>query len=399
MRSFLTVLGLTAIALAGCGDASPTAGTGGGGGSGGSGPSEWVWELPDTVPPPRVPDDNPMTAEKVELGRWLFYDERLSGNETQSCASCHVQALAFTDGMPVSEGSTGELTPRSSMSLANAGYQASLTWANDALVRLERQARVPMFGENPVELGLANLEDELIDRMNADPRYPDMFAAAFPEEEDPVSVDNITKAIASFQRSMTSFGSKVDRWAAGDRTALNESEQRGLALFFGGTSAAGVLDAFECFHCHGGFLYSQSSDDAFQVFDQKFFINNGLYNLDADGSYPQGNQGLFEITGDPADKGAFKPPTLRNIELTAPYMHDGSLETLDDVIDHYARGGTLTESGPNAGDGFDNPNKSAFLNGFEITGQEREDLKAFLRALTDKDFINNPAFSDPALTE
>ncbi|MEM7138124.1 MAG: MbnH family di-heme enzyme [Myxococcota bacterium] len=404
MKPRLLTLSL-ALALAACGDTGPDLGTGGtgaaggsgGSGAGGTGPTAWEWNLPDSVPPPRVPEDNPMNVEKVELGRWLFYDKRLSGNLTQSCASCHFQELAFTDGLPMSPGSTGELTPRGSMSLANAGYAASLTWANDVLVRLERQALIPMFGEEPVELGLGNMEDELLERMNDDEQYPDMFAAAFPEEEDPVSVDSITKALASFQRSLTSFGSKVDQWAAGDTTALNESEQRGLALFFGGENAAGVLDAFECFHCHGGFLYSQSSDDAFQVFDQKFFVNNGLYSLDPDGSYPPGNQGIFEMTGDPADKGRFKPPTLRNIALTAPYMHDGSLETLDDVIDHYARGGTLTEEGPNAGDGFNNPNKSAFLNGFEITEQEREDLKAFLRALTDESFITDPAFSDPFL--
>jgi len=382
MKATLIGLGLV-LFVAGCGSDAGNTG------------APWVWNLPETIPEPRVPDDNPMTVEKVELGRFLFYDKRLSGNQTQSCAGCHRQELAFTDGLPLAEGSTGQLTPRSSMSLANAGYQASLTWANEVLVRLEQQALVPMFGEEPVELGLANLEDELLQRMRDDERYPEMFAAAFPDEDDPISVDSITKALASFQRQLTSFGSKVDRWADGDQTALNQSEQRGLALFFGGTNAAGIDDAFECFHCHGGFLYSQSSDDAFQVFDQKFFMNNGLYSLDEDGSYPAGNEGIFDMSGDPADKGKFKPPSLRNVAVTAPYMHDGSLATLDDVIDHYARGGTLTESGPNAGDGFENPNKSSFLNGFEITEQEREDLKAFLNALTDGDFLNDPAFSDP----
>jgi len=168
-----------------------------------------------------------------------------------------------------------------------------------------------------------------------------------------------------------------------------------MALFFGGTSAAGTADAFECFHCHGGFLFSQSSDDSQQVFDQKFFMNNGLYNLDQDGSYPPGNQGLFEITGDPADKGRFKPPSLRNIEVTAPYMHDGSIATLEEVIDHYARGGRLIESGPYAGDGKENPNKSAFVRGFVISDQEKQDLLAFLRALTDDGLVNNPSYSDP----
>jgi cytochrome c peroxidase len=360
-----------------------------------TGSEDWVWDLPDTVPEPRVPEDNPMTAAKVELGRFLFFDKRLSANETQSCGSCHQQELAFTDGLAQAEGSTGDIHPRSSMSIANAGYAASLTWANEAVVLLEKQALVPMFGEDPVELGMANMEDELLRRMREDDDYPTMFSEAFPLEIDPVSLDSITKAISAFQRQVTSFNSKVDRWQARDSTALNESEQRGMALFFGGTNAAGVDDAFECFHCHGGFLFSQSSDDAGQVFTQKFFMNNGLYNLDEDGSYPAGNEGIYEMSGDPADKGKFKPPSLRNIELTAPYMHDGSIETLEEVLDHYARGGRLIEDGPYAGDGRDNPNKNSLLNGFAMTEQEKQDMLAFLRALTDEDLITNPAYSDP----
>jgi cytochrome c peroxidase len=375
---------LALFLAAGCGDSDAA-----------SAPEAWVWDIPDTVPEPRVPEDNPMTAAKVALGRFLFYDKRLSANETQSCGTCHRQELAFTDGLGQAEGSTGQIHPRGSMSIANAGYAASLTWANQAIVRLEKQALVPMFGEDPVELGMANMEGELLRRMRDDERYPAMFAEAFPGETDPISLDRITKALAAFQRQVTSFGSRVDRWQQGDQTALNESEQRGMAMFFGGTSAAGVADAFECFHCHGGFLFSQSSDDAGQVFDQKFFMNNGLYNLDQDGSYPPGNEGLYDMSGDPADKGRFKPPSLRNIAVTAPYMHDGSIATLEEVLDHYARGGRLIESGPNAGDGKDNPNKSALLNGFVISEQEKQDLLAFLHALTDDDLMNNPAYSDP----
>ncbi len=383
LRSLIPV-SLILVALAACGSDSASSAAG-----------SWVWDLPEGIPEPRVPEDNPMTADKVELGRFLFYDVRLSGNETQSCGSCHQQGLAFTDGLARAEGSTGEIHPRSSMSIANVAYAASLTWANEVLVRLERQALVPMFGEDPVELGMANGEDELIQRLAADELYQDLFTDAYPGEPDPINLDNITKALGAFQRSVMSFNSKVDQWQAGDTSALSPSEQRGLALFFGGTNAAGVQDAFECFHCHGGFLFSQSSDDAGQVFDQKFFMNNGLYNLDSEGSYPPGNEGLFDMTGDPLDKGRFKPPSLRNIALTAPYMHDGSIETLEEVLDHYARGGRLIESGPNAGDGFDNPNKSALLNGFVMTEQEKADIIAFLRALTDEDLLTNPAYSDP----
>jgi cytochrome c peroxidase len=349
--------------------------------------AEWTWDLPENVLPPRVPEDNPMTAEKVELGRFLFYDQRLSGNETQSCGSCHRQELAFTDGLARSEGSTGEIHPRSSMMLANVGYAASLTWASDVLERLEQQALIPMFGETPVELGMAGREDELRQRLREDERYLEMFAEAFPGESDPITIGNITKALGAFQRQLLSFNSKYDRWNSGDRTALNESEQRGLALFLG--------EKLECFHCHGGFLFSQALDHSQNTFDQKAFMNNGLYNLDEEGSYPPGNEGLYDLTFDVEDKGRFKPPSLRNIEVTAPYMHDGSIATLEEVIDHYARGGRLIEDGPFAGDGSLNPNKSAFLRGFELTEQEREDILAFLRTLTDEEFLTNPAYSDP----
>jgi cytochrome c peroxidase len=381
---FLVLLPL--ILGAGCGDSDAA-----------SASEAWVWDLPENIPPPRVPEDNPMSEAKVELGRFLFYDTKLSGNQTQSCGSCHKQELAFTDELARAEGSTGEIHPRSSMSVANAGYAASLTWANPAVVRLEEQALVPMFGEDPVELGMANLEDELLRRMREDERYTEMFAEAFPEAADPISLDSITKAIASFQRALTSFNSKFDQGAS----ALTLSEQRGMALFFGGTTEAGVPDALECFHCHGGFLLSQAVDHEGNEFNQQTFINNGLYNLDSDGSYPEGNQGLFEMTNDPADKGKFKPPSLRNIAKTAPYMHDGSIATLEEVVRHYERGGREVSEGREidgqdvSGDGRDNPNKSSFLNGFEITDQERNDLLAFLETLTDEELLTNPVFSDP----
>ena len=334
-----------------------------------------------------------MSEAKVELGRFLFYDTKLSGNQTQSCGTCHQQEFAFTDELAQAEGSTGQTHPRSSMSVANSGYAASLTWANPAVVRLEEQALVPMFGEDPVELGMANMEDELLRRLRDDERYPEMFAEAFPNQADPVSLDSITKALASFQRALTSFKSRYD---LGD-DAMTPSERNGMDLFFGATTAAGGNDALECFHCHGGFLLSQAVDHEGSEFNQQSFINNGLYNLDSDGSYPEGNQGLYEMTNDPADKGKFKPPSLRNVAVTAPYMHDGSIETLEEVVEHYARGGRLIESGPNAGDGRDNPNKSSLINGFEdvISEQEKQDLIAFLRSLTDEDLLTNAAFSDP----
>ena len=350
-------------------------------------PSPYVWRLPAGFPEPRVPDDNPMNESKVELGRHLFFDPRLSGNQTQSCASCHEPARAFTDGRPVSEGSTGEHTPRGAMSLANIAYAGSLTWANPLLRDLEGQALIPMFGEDPIELGLAGMEDELLVRLEEDTDYPAMFVEAFGAGAPTFSVDRVVKALGAFQRTLLSGDSPYDRFIQGDVDSLSASQRRGLELF--------LSERLECFHCHGGFNFSQSVDHAGNVFDQATFLNNGLYNVDGNGAYPADNPGLFEFTGEPADMGRFKPPTLRNIAVTAPYMHDGSIATLDEVLDHYARGGRRIESGPNAGDGRDNPNKSLFVSGFTLTEGERADVLNFLRALTDARFLEDPHFSDP----
>lgn len=354
----------------------------------GCGPSDsYRLDLPPGFPAPRVPDDNPLTEAKVELGRFLFYDVRLSENQTQSCGSCHEQARAFTDGRPTAIGSTGQHTARGSMALANVGYAATLNWANSSVVTLEMQARIPLFGEDPVELGLSGREDLLLARLSEDPRYPQMFADAFPDEASPIRVQNVLRAIASFQRVLISGDSPYDRYQAGDTSALSESARRGMELFFS--------EQVECFHCHGGFNLSGAVDHEGNFFDQSLFANNGLYNVDGAGGYPANNRGLFEITNDPRDMGRFKPPTLRNIALTAPYMHDGSLSTLEEVIDHYARGGTLTPEGPNAGDGRLSPLKDGFISGFVLTDQERADLIAFLEALTDESFVSDPRFSDP----
>lgn len=349
-------------------------------------PERYVFDLPANFPEPRVPDDNPMSDAKVELGRHLFYDVRLSGNETQSCASCHEQRLAFTDGLPRGEGSTGEIHPRGSMSLVNVAYAATLTWSNPVLRRLEEQALVPMFGEEPVELGLGS-QEQVLERVRSEPRYPALFDSAWPGDDSPITLEHITDALASFQRTLISGNSSYDRYAAGDESAISDSAKRGAELFFG--------EEAECFHCHGGFTFSNAVDHANNVFDQATFQNNGLYNLDGRGAYPAENQGLFEFTSLAADMGAFKPPTLRNIALTAPYMHDGSMATLEDVIAMYAAGGHLTESGPRAGDGRTNPNKSIFVNGFDLTPERAEDLRAFLESLTDDEFVTDPRFADP----
>ena len=353
-----------------------------------AGAAGWVWSLPPGIPQPRVPDDNPMSIAKVELGRHLFYDTRLSGNQTQSCASCHEQTLAFTDGRGRAIGSTGQTTPRGSMGLANVAFATTLTWGNPLLLELEAQAVVPMFGREPVELGLSGLEDTLLARLGAEPRYQALFPLAFPDDPDPISVQNTVRALAAFERTILSGRSAYDRLVyGGEPDALSESARRGLTLF--------NSERLECFHCHQGFAFSDSVVWEGSGSREVRFHNTGLYNLGGTGAYPAGGQGVFETTGRPQDMGAFRTPSLRNVGLTAPYMHDGSIATLEEVLDHYAAGGRTIPSGPNAGVGSANPYKSGLIVGFTLTPEERADVVAFLESLTDEELLTDPRFASP----
>lgn len=338
----------------------------------------WQWQLPLGFPVPRVPATNAMSAAKVELGRRLFYDRRLSAEGTVACATCHRQALAFTDGRPRAVGETGEVHPRGAMSLANAAYSATLTWADPSMVSLEDQALVPLFGEKPIEMGARGHEQEILARLGSDQHYRRLFPAAFPDQESPIAWPAITLALAAFQRTLISGGSPYDRFVYRDEP-LPAAALRGKDLFF---------DRFRCVRCHSGFSFSgpviwRGSEDV-----EPSFVNTGLYDLiDRDGqrgAYPDDNQGLFAHTGRRVDMGAFRAPTLRNVAVTAPYMHDGSIATLEGVIDHYAAGGRT-----------DNRHKSPLLEPFSITDGERRDLIAFLGSLTDRDFLRDPRFGDP----
>ena len=380
--------GLRAVALA-----TALTGLGGCGGDemlgpeGGSRPvGGFDWRLPEGFPTPRVDPGNPMNPEKVELGRRLFYDTRLSGNQEQSCASCHMQELAFTDGLPRSMGSTGDLHPRASMSLVNVGYQPVLTWANPLLNSLATQSLIPLFGEEPVEMGLSSTE-QLLQRLAGVAVYEELFPTAFPEEPDPFTLENVTRALEAFQKTLISGNSPVDRFRRGDTGALSASAQLGQALFFS--------ERLECFHCHQGLFFTGTTDFEGKSFPEIEFHNTGLYNIDGQGGYPDPNQGLWVFTGRPGDMGRFKAPTLRNVEVTAPYMHDGSIATLEEVIDHYAAGGRTITSGPNAGIGSLSPLKSGFMGGFTLTPEERRGLLDYLRSLTDREFLTDPRFSDP----
>jgi cytochrome c peroxidase len=292
-----------------------------------------------------------MSADKVALGRRLFYDVRLSGNGTQACASCHRQQHAFTDGRARAVGSTGETHPRSAMSLVNAAYGASFTWLDGGHASLEDQMLVPLFGVKPLEMGLKGREEEAVARLKADPLYPKLFAAAFAGDPEPVSLPNARKAIAAFERTIISGDAPYDRlvWRD-DRGALSEPARRGMALFFS--------DRLSCSKCHAGFTFSGPAAWQGGPKPEPTFHDNGL-------------------------GGRFRAPTLRNIAVTAPYMHDGRFATLEDVIDHYAKGGTAS------------PGRSPLVRGFTITEAEKRDLVEFLKSLTDEQLLGNPEISGP----
>lgn len=364
-------------------------------------------ELPCGFPVPREQDSNPLSVEKIALGRLLFYDRNMSFNMTQSCADCHLQAHAFTDGLPVSVGSAGNHHARNAMSMTNVVYNSTMNWANNQIVNLEQQALAVLLNEEPIELGWSGHESEMLERLksptladyagtnfaSAAPDYPALFAAAFPDDAGAITLDTVDKALAAFGSTMISGDSDFDKEQRGEANTMSAAAKRGRDLFFD--------ERLECFHCHGGFNFSDSIDHAGIKFTQNSFHNNAIYNLDTDndgigdGAYPADNHGLREFTLRAEDEGKFRAPTLRNIVLTAPYMHDGSIATLDEVIDHYSRGGRLIEVGPNAGDGSLNPNRSGLINSFVITADERLDLLAFFDSLTDWDFICRDSLSDP----
>lgn len=356
-------------------------------GGGCGAPEEYAWNMPEGFPRPAVPEGNPMSSAKVELGRRFFYDPRLSANGKQACASCHRPEYAFAEPQRRSVGSAGGLNRRNALHLVNVAYNDSLIWAHPGLRTIEQQVLIPMFGDNPVELGIAGNEDEVLRRFRTDDIYQELFDAAFPGD-GPLAFTHVVDAVACFVRSLVSFESPFDDYAyAGRDDALSPAAVRGLDHFFS--------ERFECHHCHGGFNFTQSSTHESVALVDNPFHNTGLYNVGGANAYPSGDQGLYDLTREPSDRGKFRAPTLRNIALTAPYMHDGSLADLGAVLDFYAAGGRDVDSGEFAGDGRANIHKSQFVQGFEMAPAERAELLAFLHALTDRAFAERAEHQNP----
>ena len=286
-----------------------------------------------TLPQLKIPSDNPQTSQKVELGRTLFFNADLSGDHSMSCASCHDPASGFSDGKPLAIGFHGKQLRRHTPTVLNTAYNSSQFWDGRAL-SLEQQAAGPIT--STAEMNLPD-ETELVRRLNADPRYRQKFQAVFGEEP---SLKTVAKAIAAYERTIVTANSRFDRYAAGDKSALTLHEKNGLVLF---------IAKARCSRCHDG---SNFTDNKFQ--------NIGVGDND---------EGRFAVTQKESDRGAFKTPGLYNVVLHPPYMHDGSLATLESVIDYYDRGGNEKKG------------KSPFVLKIGLTTEEKQDLLAFLKTL------------------
>lgn len=305
------------------------------------GAEDYQWKLPRGFPRPAVPADNPMSEAKVALGQRLFFDTRLSITGRHSCASCHDPARAFSDGRKVAMGALGDALPHNAMALVNIAYNISFGWAQPEVRSLEQQMLQPLLSEHPVELGLAGRESEVVRMLATDPEYRDQFAAVFPDQESPVSFQNVVYAIAAFERTLISSDSAFDRHVfGGDHSAMTPEARRGMTLFFSERTG--------CSGCHSGFNFSGNWRDA------------------------EGETGPATFTRNGTSSRPIRVPTLRNIALTAPYMHDGRFNTLEEVLDHYANVSVPEEPQ---------------LKRLQLTSSERRELIAFLESLSDPSFI------------
>lgn len=344
---------------------------------------DWEWRLPPGFSAPPVPDNNPMSVAKVELGRRLFYDNRLSVNGQGSCASCHQQQLAFTDGRVRAIGVTGELHARSSMTLVNVAYNATYTWASRDVKTLEQQIPIPLFKEQPIELGLRGRENAVVEALRSDPMYRCLFRTAFSDSPNPVGIKNVVNALAAFVRTIISADSAFDRRLfLDDESAMSASAVRGMQLFFS--------NELHCGECHAGRNLSGGQQVSVSDGSTGEFHNTGLYNVDGNSQYPPQDSGLRMESNDANDDGKFRAPTLRNIVLTGPYMHDGSIATLSEVLDHYSAGGRQLLRGSLSGDGHNNTRKSPLLTGFELSDSDRSALLDFFDSLTDYSLLDDP---------
>lgn len=322
------------------------------------------------------------TALKIELGRRLFFDKNLSLNGTKSCASCHNPAFAFSDGYRTSTTALGQTLLHNSPSLINTAFNRFYDWADTNVTSYSKQIKRPLYSSHPVELGLNVDLQRNIALLEKNNRYKYLFNRVYPLS-DKLLTENMEDAIIAFLRSLVSFNSPYDRFTGGDPSAFTKEMIAGKQLFFS--------SRLQCGSCHKAPLFT-SNDNRYALPYDSIYFNTGLYNITGKGRYPAGDEGLFGHTGRESDIGRFKVPSLRNIALTAPYLHDGSAATLQEVVDIYSRGGRKISAGPMSGDGKENPYKDQRIRGFSITAEEKRSLIAFLCSLTDSSVLTQPRF-------
>lgn len=298
-------------------------------------------EIPAHFPTPPIPSDNLLTEARVELGQRLFFDTRLSEDATISCAICHNPGLAFTDGEVTSKGVHDRTGKRNTPTLTNVLYNRSFMRDGGSKF-LEAQVVVPLQSHTEMNLRL----NEAVSKLSQDKKYQELAELGY---NRPFDAFVLTRALAAFERTLVSSNSPYDHYNSGQEEALTDIEKKGMKLFFS--------KEMGCSNCHTGFNFTNER-----------FENNGLYKTYKD-------SGRARITGKGEDIGKFRVPTLRNIESTAPYMHDGSVQSLELIIDHYAEGGK------------GHTNQSELITGFELDEQEREQLISFLLSLTDSTFV------------
>lgn len=304
---------------------------------------------PAGFPQMQFPADNPYSYESWELGKHLFYDDRLSLNNDISCASCHHQELGFADDNQFSVGDNNAPGTLNSPTLTNVGYNPYFLFAG-GVPTLEMQVLVPIQEHNEFNTSIL----DIVAKLSGDPLYEQLSQKAYKRSFDAFV---LTRALANFQRTLVSGNSRFDQFFYQYKPVLSESELRGYELFNGNKA--------NCLVCHSGFNFTNYA-----------FENNGLYE-----EYE--NIGRMLISFDEADRAKFKVPTLRNVAVTAPYMHDGSINTLADVIEHYNNGGA------------NHPNKHPVMQPLGLTAVEKQDLLNFLNSLTDYSFLNNTSFAKP----
>ncbi len=324
-------------------------------------------ELPAWAPKPLENEDNPLTRQGIALGRRLFFDPLLSSDGTVACASCHDPAKSFTDGAAISTGVDGRTGTRSAMALVNLAFHSNGFFWDGRSPDLEKQVLIPITDTREMN----TTPDQGLEKLRKHEAYPRLFREAFGvSRKSEITFEQVSKAIAQFERTLNSFNSRFDRVVWLNEGWFTDAEERGRQLFF--IEPFVQIDNHPgCSHCHLSPLFM---DNAYR--------NNGLDSVGALEEFA--DPGLGGFNGRAFDRGKFKVPTLRNIALTAPYMHDGRFETLEEVLDSYARGGHGVI------------NEDANILPFKLTEQQKADLVAFLHTLTDTSFIHNPAFQKPA---